>query len=199
MFTGLIETLGEVDGVQIVAGGARISILTTLASELQVGDSLAVNGVCLTVTSMTRDAVAADIGPETARVTTLGGLKSGSLVNLERSLRADGRFGGHFVQGHVDGVGDVRQIHEEGDAHWLTVSFPPSLAPYLIHRGSVAVDGVSLTISALRDGTFEVMLIPHTWSETAFRTLKPGDRVNLECDLVGKYVARALELRDTVR
>ena len=200
MFTGLIESVGEVAGVTATAaGGRRLSIRTPLASELRVGDSLAVNGVCLTAVTADGGAVSADIGPETARITTLGSLTPGTLVNLERSMAADGRFGGHFVQGHVDGVGEVAQIREEGDAHWLTLSFPDGLAPYLIQKGSIAVDGVSLTVAALREGTFDVMLIPHTWEQTALRTLRQGSRVNLECDMVGKYVARALELRYIVR
>jgi riboflavin synthase len=199
MFTGLIETVGEVADVSAGAASARISIRTTLATELQIGQSLAVNGVCLTVVSAAGGAVAADIGPETARVTTLGELRPGTLVNLERSVPAEGRFDGHFVQGHADGIGEVMQMHEDGEAHWLTVSFPSPLAPYLIHRGSIAVDGVSLTIATLRDAAFDVMLIPHTWAATAFPTVQPGGRVNLECDMIGKYVARTLELRYSIR
>ena len=200
MFTGLIEAVGEVAGVHPTpSGGLRIGIRTRLAADLQVGDSLAVNGVCLTAVSTAGGEVTADIGPETARVTTLGSFTAGTLVNLERSMAADGRFGGHFVQGHVDGIGEVAQIREERDAHWVTLSFPGGLAPYLIQKGSIAVDGVSLTVAALRERDFDVMLIPHTWEQTALRALRPGSRVNLECDMVGKYVARALELRDSSR
>ena len=199
MFTGLIESVGEVAAVQSTASGVHIDVRTPLASALRVGDSLAVNGVCLTAVTSAGSQVTADIGPETARVTTLGTLTPGTLVNLERPMAADGRFGGHFVQGHVDGVGEVAQIREEGDAHWLTLSFPEGLAPYFIQKGSVAVDGVSLTVAALRERTFDVMLIPHTWEQTALRTVRHGTRVNLECDTVGKYVARALELRYIVR
>ena len=199
MFTGLIESVGVV--AEIVPGGAgmRLRIRTPLASALRPGDSLAVNGVCLTAVSTAGGEVTADIGPETTRVTTLGSLTAGTLVNLERSMAADGRFGGHFVQGHVDGIGEVAQIREESDAHWVTLSFPDALAPYLIQKGSVAVDGVSLTVAALRDRAFDVMLIPHTWEQTALRALRPGSRVNLECDMVGKYVVRALELRSSSR
>ncbi len=193
MFTGLIEAVGQVAEVVASESGFRIRVRTALPGELRVGESLAVNGVCLTVIAAEGGTVDADIGPETARVTTLGQLKAGSPVNLERSMPADGRFGGHFVQGHVDGVGRVEQIREDGDVHWLAVSFGEPLAPYLIEKGSIAVDGVSLTIAALHDGTFDVMLVPHTWDHTTLRALRAGDGVNLECDMVGKYVARNVE------
>jgi riboflavin synthase len=193
MFTGLVEAVGQVADVVAAGSGFRIRVSAPLSGELHVGESLAVNGVCLTVIAAEGRTVDADIGPETARVTTLGQLKAGSPVNLERSMPADGRFGGHFVQGHVDGVGRVEQIREDGDAHWLTVSFGEPLAPYLIEKGSIAVDGVSLTIAGLHDGTLDVMLVPHTWDHTTLRTLRAGDRVNLECDMIGKYVARSVE------
>jgi riboflavin synthase len=193
MFTGLIEAVGYVAEAAPAGAGFRIRIRTPLSDELRVGDSLAVNGVCLTMTATGGGTVDADIGPETARVTTLGQLKPEHPVNLERSMPATGRFGGHIVQGHVDGVGVVEQIREDGDAHWLTVSFDESLAPYLIEKGSIAVDGVSLTIAALHERTFDVMLVPHTWEQTALRTLGAGARVNLECDVVAKYVVRNVE------
>lgn len=194
MFTGLIEAVGRVVDVVPAAAGASLRIRSELAAELNAGDSLAVNGVCLTVTRTAAQEVHADIGPETARVTTLGSLRPDQHINLERSMRADGRFGGHFVQGHVDGVGTVQAIRADGDAHWLAVGFGPALAPYLIPKGSVAVDGVSLTIAVLHETHFDVMLVPYTWGHTALRELKTGDRVNLECDMVGKYVARAIDL-----
>lgn len=193
MFTGLIEGVGQVVEVRRIESSVRLGVQTTLAAELRPGDSLAVNGVCLTVTAATADNVEADVGPETSRLTTLAGARRGQLVNLERPLRADGRFGGHLVQGHVDGTGRLERIGEQGDAHWLTVSFASALAPYLIPKGSIAVDGVSLTIAALHDGTFDVMIIPFTWAHTNLRALQAGERVNLECDMIGKYVARAAE------
>jgi riboflavin synthase len=196
MFTGLIEVVGEIAEVKTSPGGFRIRIRTTLAADLASGDSLAVNGVCLTVVTAERDEVHADIGPETARVTTLGSLRQGQRVNLEPSMRADGRVGGHFVQGHVDGPGVVVEIRPDGDSQWLAISFDPSLAPYLIRKGSIAVDGVSLTIAGLGEHMFDVMIIPFTWANTALSSLKTGDRVNIECDMIGKYVARSLELRD---
>jgi riboflavin synthase len=194
MFTGLIESVGHVADTALTASGVRLSVRAALAAELHAGDSLAVNGVCLTVVAADAGTLHADIGPETARVTTLGCLGPDQLVNLERAMRADSRFGGHFVQGHADGTGTVRAIREERDARWLTISFDAAFAAYFIPKGSVAVDGVSLTVAALRDGEFDVMIVPFTWGHTNFHALRPRDRVNLECDMVGKYVARAAEI-----
>ena len=194
MFTGLIEAVGEVVDAQRTAAGVRLRLRTELAPQLTAGDSLAVNGVCLTVTLSEKGMVYADIGPETARITTLGSLQRGRAVNLERSMRADARVGGHFVQGHVDGTGTIEEIRHEANAHWLSVAFPHDLAPYFIRKGSVAVDGISLTVAGLGDGRFDVMIIPFTWDHTAIKTLKERDRVNLECDMIGKYVARSIEL-----
>ena len=194
MFTGLIETVGRVVEVKNTGGGTRLRIHTGLASELAPGDSLAVNGVCLTVVLAEEGDVHADIGPETARVTTLGSLRRDQDVNLERPMRADSRFGGHFVLGHVDGTGTVDDIRAEGDAHWLTISFRDDLAPFLIRKGSVAVDGISLTVAGLDESRFDVMIIPFTWEHTNLHALRVGARVNVECDMLGKYVARAAEL-----
>jgi riboflavin synthase len=159
-----------------------------------LGESVAVNGVCLTVTAIAGDEMHADIGPETARVTTLGSLEPGAPVNLERAMRADSRFGGHFVQGHVDGVGTVRELRSEADARWLTIEFSPQLAQYFVRKGSITVDGISLTVAGLAADRFDVMIIPFTWAHTNLPSLEVGSRVNLECDMVGKYVARAAEL-----
>jgi len=194
MFTGLIESVGLVTDVASAAAGVRLRVSTALAAELRLGDSLAVNGVCLTVVSAADGAVQADIGPETARVTTLGSLRRGQQVNLERAMRADSRVGGHFVQGHVDGTGTVKAVREDGDAHWLTVSFGLGLAAYIIPKGSIAIDGVSLTVAELNEGELDVMIIPFTWDHTNLHALAPRDRVNLECDMVGKYVARAAQI-----
>lgn len=195
MFTGIVEAVGEVVDVTPAPGGHRVRIRTTLAPELAPGDSVAVSGVCLTATVIDGDEVHADIGPETARVTTLGDLRPGARVNLERPLRADGRFGGHFVQGHVDAVATVAGVRADGESHWVAVSFPSELAPYLVHKGSVAVDGVSLTIAGLDEGRFEIQVIPYTWTHTTFAGLSAGTRVNLELDMIGKYVVRALAAR----
>lgn len=195
MFTGIVEATGTVSDVSAGLGGLRIRIETPLASALVPGASLAVNGVCLTVVALDGPRVLADIGPETARVTTLGGLTAGRVVNLERPLRADGRLDGHFVLGHVDAVGRVTEIGPESDSHWLTIAFPDELAPFFIRKGSVAVDGISLTVANLREGAFDVQVIPYTWTHTAVRHLRPHDTVNLECDMIGKYVIRAIEAR----
>src|SRR5215204_90760 len=194
MFTGLIETVGHVSGLVSVPSGFRMRVRTPFASELALGESVAVNGVCLTVTAVEGDELQAEIGPETARVTTLGSLKPQQPVNLERSLRAGDRFGGHFVQGHVDSVGTIEHVRRDGDAHWLTISFPGALATALIPKGSVAVDGISLTVAALRERQFDVMIIPFTWSHTNLSSVSVRDQVNLECDMLGKYVVRAAEL-----
>jgi riboflavin synthase len=197
MFTGLIEVVGHVARVATSATGVRIGIRTPLAAELLDGESVSVNGVCLTVAERDASGFSADIGPETARVTTLGSLTPERPVNLERALRADGRLGGHFVQGHVDGIGTVREVREEGDAHWLKVAFSPALAPLFVARGSVALEGVSLTVARLENDEFDVMIIPFTWAHTSLAALRAGDRVNLECDMIGKYVVRALQATRT--
>jgi riboflavin synthase len=195
MFTGLIESVGRIAALTSTdTGGITVRVTTSLAPELRPGDSVAVNGVCLTVTRIDGDAMHADIGPETARVTTLGALRHEDGVNLERPVRADSRFGGHFVQGHVDGRGVVAAVRADGDAHWVTIGFSSYLAPYLVPKGSIAVDGISLTIAGLRDGQFDVMIIPFTWTHTTMSSLRAGDSVNLECDMIGKYVVRSLEV-----
>ena len=193
MFTGLIESLGEVAEMRTIPSGFRIRIRASM-SDLREGESVAVNGVCLTAVDPGPAEWAAEIGPETARVTSLGSLKAGSLVNLERAMRADGRFGGHVVLGHVDATGTVQSIRPEADFTWVTVSYPEPLAPYFVHRGSVAVDGISLTVAALARSSFDIQIVPFTWAHTNLKTLRVGDPVNLECDMVGKYVVRAVEM-----
>jgi riboflavin synthase len=195
MFTGIVEGVGSLSEVKGTGGGYRVRIQTPLSVEMKVGDSLAVNGVCLTVILVDGEHVLADVGPETARVTTFGALQRGQEVNLERPMRGDGRLDGHFVLGHVDGVGVVEEIRQEGESRWLTIGFQPALAPYFIRKGSIAVDGISLTVAGLGERQFDVMVIPHTWSHTSLKTLRKGDKVNLECDMIGKYVVRAMELR----
>jgi riboflavin synthase len=194
MFTGLIEAVGELVERKPMGGGFRLRVASTLAHELGQGDSLAVNGVCLTVILATDGEIHADVSPETVRVTTLGGLAQGALVNLERPLRADGRLGGHFVQGHVDAIGAVLDLRADEDFHWLTVGFPRQLAPYIVHKGSIAVDGISLTVAGLGPDRFDVQVVPFTMEHTNLRSLHVPERVNIECDLIGKYVVRAAEL-----
>jgi riboflavin synthase len=193
MFTGLIETVGEIIARTPTTGGQRVSIRSPLTAALEPGDSVAVNGVCLTVVQRD-DAFHADVGPETLRVTTLGSLDNGALVNLERPLRGDGRMGGHFVQGHVDAVGRVEDLRPADEFHWLTVSFPRELGRYMVPKGSIAVDGISLTVAGLAGDRFDVQLVPFTLAHTNLKRARIGDPVNLECDMIGKYVARAAEL-----
>lgn len=194
MFTGLVESVGEIAETKPMGAGVRLRIATPLAGELAAGDSLAVNGVCLTVILAEASDVHADVGPETLRVTTLGSLPRHAIVNLERPLRADSRLGGHFVQGHVDGIGYVEELRRDAEFHWLTISFPPPLAPFLVHKGSIAIDGISLTVAGLGADRIDVMVIPFTMEHTNLKRAQVRDRVNIECDIVGKYVARFAEL-----
>ncbi len=193
MFTGLIESVGEVAEVAAIDAGFSLRINSDIAGDLHLGESISVNGVCLTVVKNAPGTFSAEIGPETAHVTSLGSLKGGSLVNLERAMPANGRFGGHIVLGHVDSTGTIQAIRPEADFSWVSITYPASLAPYLIHRGSIAVDGISLTIARLEAASFDVQIVPFTWSHTNLRHARIGDRVNLECDMVGKYVVRAIE------
>jgi riboflavin synthase len=192
MFTGLIESVGRIRRREAMSGGFAVYVETPLAGELRAGDSLAVDGVCLTAVSMDDGAVRLEVSPETARLTTLEALAPGLEVNLERALRAGDRLGGHFVQGHVDGVGRIEALRPDGDSYWLAVAFPESLAGGIVHKGSIAVDGISLTVARLERGAFGVQIVPYTWEHTALRTRAAGDPVNLETDILGKYVARAL-------
>jgi len=194
MFTGLIETLGEIAEVKPTPAGFRLRLTTALSPDLTPGDSLAVNGVCLTVVAADSDGVHLDVSPETIRVSALGSLKRGASVNLERPMRADSRIGGHFVQGHVDATGSIEELRRDGDCWWVTVKFPPSLAAQIVRKGSIAVDGVSLTVAGVDDRRFDIQVIPFTWEHTSLRFLKVNDLVNLECDMLGKYVLRAMEL-----
>jgi riboflavin synthase len=194
MFTGLIEHVGRVAVLAPIEGGFRLSIDTDLAGALRPGDSVAVNGVCLTVVANATSRFETEIGPETARVTTLGRCEPGTLVNLERPMRPDGHMGGHFVLGHVDTTGVLTEIRADGEFYWIRVSFDGGLAPYFISKGSVAVDGISLTVATLGERDFEVQIIPFTWDHTNLQASRVGDPVNLEVDVIGKYVVRVAEL-----
>ncbi|MGE5814324.1 MAG: riboflavin synthase [Acidobacteriota bacterium] len=194
MFTGLIEALGTVQQIEPSPAGFRLRLRTPIAPELRPGESIAVNGVCLTVVHATDGAFDTDVSPETARVTTLTTLAAGAIVNLERPLRADARLGGHFVQGHVDATGTILQLRHDGESHWLTVGFPRTLDPYIVRKGSIAVDGISLTVADLADRSLDVQIIPFTWEHTNLQGARTGDPVNIECDILGKYVARIAEL-----
>ena len=192
MFSGLIEATGSVVTLREIPAGARLSVETPLAQELVLGDSIAVNGVCLTVVEHGNRVFDAEISPETARVTTLGRFTPGAVVNLERPLKVDARLGGHFVLGHVDGVGQIRQVHQEAEFNLVTVGYEPTLAPYIVPKGSIAVDGISLTVTGLRDEEFDVQIVPFTWQHTNLRGARRDAPVNLECDIIGKYVVRAV-------
>lgn len=194
MFTGIIETVGEVAEVKPTPSGFRLRLSTDLSAGLSPGESVAVNGVCLTVVSADADGVHMDVSPETIRVSTLGSLKRGGAVNMERPMRADARIGGHFVQGHVDATGTIEEIRKDGDAWWFTVKFPPSLASQIVRKGSIALDGISLTVAGVDDKRFDVQVIPFTWEHTNLRFAKVNDLVNIECDILGKYVLRAMEV-----
>ena len=187
MFTGLVESLGTVvrrhpDG----AGGAHLTITCPFAPELTLGESVAVNGACLTVVENAPADFHVQLGPETLQRTCLGLLEPGHRVNLERSLRVGDRLGGHFVQGHVDAVGTVVDVRPDGDFTWVRIRFPREIAPQLVLKGAIAVDGISLTVAALGEDSFDVQIIPHTWTHTNLRGAHAGMRVNLECDIIGK-------------
>ena len=200
MFTGIVEELGEVVDLAGHAGGAHLRVRAgallagARPGEIRPGDSIAVSGVCLTITVLDGRAFAADLAAETLRRTTLGSLRPGDAVNLERPLRVDQRLGGHIVQGHVDGVGTITVIRPESEGVWMEITPPPTLMPYLAEKGSVAVDGVSLTVAELPGGDrFAVALIPHTLAVTTLGRKVLGDQVNLEVDILAKYVERLLE------
>ena len=193
MFTGIIEELGNVASIESAAAGSRITIAgEVVTSDIANGDSIAVNGVCLTAVGVTDNSFSADVSPETLERTTLGRLKAGSPVNLERAATPTTRLGGHFVQGHVDARGTFISAEQEGDFWTVKICFPIELARYFVHKGSVAVDGISLTIAALADDHFDVAIIPKTWQATNLSSLYLGDAVNLEADVIAKYVERLL-------
>ncbi len=199
MFTGLIADLGSVRDLELDSDGATIEISTRLAGKLGEGDSIAVNGVCLTATFVGEDSFKAQAMTETLRRSSLELLRAGSPVNLELALRADGRLGGHIVQGHVDGTGTIEGIRDEGFARVLDIELDaePALSRYLVEKGSVTVDGVSLTVSALREDGFSVSLIPETLTRTSLGGAQVGDRVNIEADVLAKHVERLLDVRAT--
>jgi riboflavin synthase len=195
MFTGLIADVGSVTALELGGAGATLEIDTRLAGELGEGDSIAVNGVCLTATEIRDGGFQAEAMIETLERSTLGALGAGARVNLELPLRATDRLGGHVVQGHIDGTGMISELREEGFARVLAIGTGPALERYLVEKGSVAVDGVSLTVSALREHGFEVSLIPETLKQTNLGGAAVGDRVNLEVDVLAKHVERLLETR----
>jgi riboflavin synthase len=192
MFTGIILGVGRVRSAKRSDEGARLRIAAELAAELSDGDSVAVNGACLTAATVGEGAFEADVMNQTLSLTTLGELESGSQVNLELPLRPTDRLGGHVVQGHVDGTATVAELIPDGFAKRLRVELPHELLPYVVDRGSVAIEGVSLTVAALEDPVLEVSLIPETLERTTLGAVAPGDRVNVECDVLARYVRRQL-------
>ena len=193
MFTGIVEEVGTVRALRRGAHSATLSIdARTVLENTRLGDSIAVNGVCLTVTSLGATHFNADVMHETLRRSNLGGLHTGSPVNLERAMAADGRFGGHLVSGHIDAVGTIRRIQRDDNAVWYTIDADEVTLRHIIMKGSIAIDGISLTVARLTSDNFAVSIIPHTRAETALPTKQVGDRVNLETDLIGKYVERLI-------
>ena len=190
MFTGLVHDLGTVDAIDATDEGARLRLRTALAGEVAEGDSVAVNGVCLTATRVDGEGFAADAMRETLRRCTLRAVAPGAIVNLELPLRAGDRLGGHVMQGHVDGVGEVAEIEEDGFARVMTVRAPQELLRYVVEKGSIALDGVSLTVTGVTDDDVSVSLVPETLERTTLGTVAPGDAVNVEVDVLAKYVEK---------
>jgi riboflavin synthase len=193
MFTGIIEELGKITGWEKHAGGAKMKVFAQIVTkDSNEGDSIAVNGVCLTATQITPDSFAADVSAETLNRSTLGNLKIGSKVNLERAVTASTRLGGHIVQGHVDARGKFLAAKRDGDFWTIRIGFPKDIAPYLVYKGSISVEGISLTIANLSEDSFEIAVIPKTWDLTNLSALKSGNDVNLEADIIAKYVERIM-------
>lgn len=198
MFTGIVEDIGEIGSIEQNGSSLVLHIKAKFASELSIGESVAVNGICLTVTKQDDASFCADVTPETFRRTSLSLLSAGSPVNLERAMWADGRFGGHIVSGHIDGTGRLTAIRREDNAYNVFFRVEKSIARYIIEKGSVALDGISLTVASVRDegnyGEFSVAVIPHTWENTALKNKRVGSVINVECDVVGKYIEHFVNL-----
>jgi len=202
MFTGIIEHIGTVDALSIESDGGRVTVRApTLAGSVSVSNSIAVNGCCLTIVSAEKDTFSADLSGETLRKTSFGAesaaLRTGSRLNLEQPLTVGKEFGGHFVLGHVDGIGRVTRLEPEGENWWLGVQVPEGFARYIVPKGSITIDGISLTVARWRSPIVEVAVIPYTYEHTTLCDRKPGDAVNLEGDILGKYVERYLEARSS--
>ncbi|MFL0247192.1 riboflavin synthase [Candidatus Clostridium stratigraminis] len=193
MFTGIVEEIGEIQGIIKSEKSARITIKAyKVLEDVKLGDSISTNGVCLTVTAYSSDKFTVDVMAETMRRSNLSSISKGTYVNLERALRAGDRFGGHMVSGHIDGTGDIKSFEQEDNAIWLTIGAPSVILKYIVQKGSIAIDGVSLTVAYVDDKVFKVSIIPHTKDATTLIKKKTGDIVNLECDMVGKYIEKFL-------
>ena len=198
MFTGIVEELGTIRSIRRGAASAVLSIgAEAVLSDLRIGDSVAVNGVCLTATGVDGSGFTADVMHETLQRSSLGALGPGSRVNLERAMAADGRFGGHIVSGHIDGTGTIAERRRDDNAVWYTVSASPALLRYIVEKGSIAMDGISLTVAGVTERDFSVSVIPHTAAVTILGGKGPGDVVNLETDIIGKYVEKLLRPWET--
>lgn len=193
MFTGLIESTGRVLQLQALGEQARLTLCIPFASELELGESVAINGCCLTVSALSGQEASFDVLTQTLEVTSLGDLKQGDLVNLERALRAGDRLGGHFVQGHIDDTGIIETMKAHGQDHLLEIRLPDGIAKYCIDKGSLAIDGISLTIAELEDNLAQFWIIPHTMEKTHLSTCAVGKRVNLEADILAKHVAKLIQ------
>ena len=197
MFTGLVEEIGKLENKIPEGLGYRLIISASkVLDDLEIGSSISVNGTCLTVVKLEKNTFSVEAIEETLKKTNLGELKTGGKVNLERSLKVDARLGGHFVLGHIDTTGEILDVTELSNSHFVKISFPEKFRQYLIYVGSVAIDGISMTVAELSGNTFSVGVIPHTWEETIFSTRKAGDTVNLEFDVLGKYVERIMNEKD---
>lgn len=201
MFTGIIEAVARVESLERGENGGRLRVglayAADIAREIKLGDSISVNGCCLTVAEFGADHFSADLSGETLRRTAFGEMKAGGLVNLERPLAAGARLGGHFVQGHVDDIGRVTRLVPEGDSWWLSVSVPEDLRRYVAEKGSITIDGISLTVARWQEATADIAIIPFTYEHTNISAMAPNDAVNLECDILAKYVESLLEARKT--
>lgn len=197
MFTGIVEEIGTVVSVSQGTKAAKLTLQGNLIFEdMHIGDSIAVNGVCLTVTEKTSNTFIVDVMPETMRRSSLGSLSKGSKVNMERAMAANGRFGGHIVSGHIDGTGEIESFVKEDNAVWVTIKASSKLLKYIIEKGSITIDGISLTVAYVDNQCFKVSLIPHTAANTTLLTKKAGDIVNLENDIVGKYIDKLLHFEE---
>ena len=196
MFTGIVEDVGKIIDVKKGANSSRLIIgAEKIFSDMNVGDSVAVNGVCLTVTDFEKNMFWADVMSETLSRSSLGSLKKGSLVNLERAMAANGRFGGHIVSGHIDGTGVIKSMKKDDIAVWVSISAPKNILKFIVEKGSVALDGISLTVAEIGDDEFKVSVIPHTGGNTSLLLKKAGDIVNIENDIIGKYVERLMSFK----
>jgi riboflavin synthase len=200
MFTGLIEEIGEIKSIEKAAKSARITIKSEKVLQgIKLGDSICTNGVCLTVTEFTNNTFSVDVMAETVRSSNLGKLKLGSKVNLERALRLSDRLGGHIVSGHIDGIGTIVDLQSEENATWVSVKTTKDILKYIVHKGSITIDGISLTVAYVDDNIFKVSIIPHTKDETTLVIKKIGDEVNLESDMMAKYVEKLLKYDESVK